>query len=592
MDAGWCLYKDERGDSVVFDAMGPGCLRSFWQTWIQKDQILKFYFDGEPRLRHTIPALDLYRGKHPLFPAPLVSYQRLGYWGDNPRAGNCFVPIPFAKSLTISIQGKPTFHHFIYEQYPYGTPVTTFTGKEDREYLLQAFARQGEELQPPAAAEVLRAATDTLSPAGRLDLLNVQKPGVVARVVIEGDASDDFLRQTEIEMQWDESLRPDVLAPVGMFFAVGSQAGDVRSLPVKVEMLPHDRLRLTSYFRMPFWHKGHIALVNRLAKSTGRIAAEVHLAPHRYAENEAGYFCALYRDGRTDMGRDWLFCDALGTGWFLVQSRRCKVRTIARATSDSRSTARECPRSSAPGPRITIWPAFGPIGFSTSPSPAVRPTSSRRSRMEGSSLSNHIRPATTASIWTAPIPFYRSLDARIQHGGRSDIVSHYRSLGFYYLRKRPALRQTDFIDVASPASEKAHAYRATASKPTGGLAAAYEGSADETLVRDRGRRHAGGEISFTVAIDPNNDGVRLVRRLDQGGPRQAADVYVDGRPAGTWYHPDQNTFLRWFDSEFDLPGDLTRGKSELKIRLAVRNGPGYGDFTDFRYDVLVFEGRQ
>ena len=111
-------------------------------------------------------------------------------------------------------------------------------------------------------------------------------------------------------------------------------------------------------------------------------------------------------------------------------------------------------------------------------------------------------------------------------------------------------------------------------------------------MRDRGRRHAGGEISFTVAIDPNNDGVRLVRRLDQGGPRQAADVYVDGRPAGTWYHPDQNTFLRWFDSEFDLPGDLTRGKSELKIRLAVRNGPGYGHFTDFRYEVLLFEGRQ
>ena len=67
-DAGWFLYKDEHGDSVVFDAMGPGCLRSFWQTWIQKDQILKFYFDDEPQPRYTIPALDLYRGKHRCFP--------------------------------------------------------------------------------------------------------------------------------------------------------------------------------------------------------------------------------------------------------------------------------------------------------------------------------------------------------------------------------------------------------------------------------------------------------------------------------------------------------------------------------------------
>ena len=41
---------------------------------------------------------------------------------------------------------------------------------------------------------------------GRLDLLSVEKPGTVARIVIEGDASEEFLRQTEIEMQWDESL--------------------------------------------------------------------------------------------------------------------------------------------------------------------------------------------------------------------------------------------------------------------------------------------------------------------------------------------------------------------------------------------------
>jgi hypothetical protein len=164
-------------------------------------------------------------------------------------------------------------------------------------------------------------------------------------------------------------------------------------------------------------------------------------------------------------------------------------------------------------------------------------------------------------------------------------------VGFYYLHKRPALRQTDFIDVANPTSEQAHAYQATASKPTGQIEAAYEGIADETLVRDRGRTHFGGQITFTIAIDPNNDGVRLRRRLDQNGPRQAADVFVDGQPAGTCYHADQNPDLRWFDSEFDLPAALTRGKPELKIRLAVKKDAGYGPFTDFRYDVFVFERR-
>ena len=42
----------------------------------------------------------------------------------------------------------------------------------------------------------------------------------------------------------------------------------------------------------------------------------------------------------------------------------------------------------------------------------------------------------------APIPFLASVDARIQHGGRSDVLSEYRSLGIAYLRKAERLVQT------------------------------------------------------------------------------------------------------------------------------------------------------
>ena len=195
--------------------------------------------------------------------------------------------------------------------------MTTFNGGEDRSYLLRAFTKQGEELQPAADAEVIRTAVPTLKERGRLNLLNVEKAGTVARLVIEGDGSEDFLQRVAVEMQWDESLRPDVLAPTGMFFAAAVQAENVRSLPTKVEKLPKDRVRLTSYFRMPFWRKGRISLVNESAKATGPLATAVYLAPARYAEYEAGYFCALYREGRTEMGRDWLFYDAGGSGWFV-----------------------------------------------------------------------------------------------------------------------------------------------------------------------------------------------------------------------------------------------------------------------------------
>ncbi len=582
-DADWCLYKDAKGDFIVFDAMGPGCVRSFWQTCFPKDQVLKFYFDGESKPRYEIPTMDLYGGKHPLFPKPLVSDEILGYYAGGDIAGNCFVSIPFAKSLRITFTKKASFHHFLYERYPFGTPVTTFTGKENRSYLLKAFANQGEELSPSPDVKVIRTAPAELKVGEWREILNVGQPGTVSRIVIEGEASEAFLHQVEIEMRWDDSPRPDVLAPVGMFFACAVRPENVRSLPTKVELLPEHRIRLTSYFRMPFWRKGSIVLVNRPspeAKPIGKVSAEVHLLPQRYKEADSGYFSALYRAGRTEMARDWLILDAQGTGRFLGVVQTMNGGHYCEGNERFTVDGAAMPQVHGTGTEdyylACLWPNpnynrpfAGCVGDITKkPGPACY----YRFHLEG------------------PLPFYSALDARIQHGASSDIVSQYQTLGFCYLRKQPVLRQTDLIDVGNETSEQQHDYQAAGSTLTDRLQASYEGNNAGTLIRDDGRMHTAGEITFTVAVSPDNSGVRLRRRLDQKFGRQAADVYVDGQPAGTWYHADQNEFLRWHDSEFDLPPELTRGKSELKLRLAIKSGEGYGPFSDFRYEVLSYTG--
>jgi len=56
-------------------------------------------------------------------------------------------------------------------------------------------------------------------------------------------------------MYWDEAQRLDVIRAAWMFFACAVRPESVRSLPTKVELLPEHRIRLTSYFRMPFWRK-------------------------------------------------------------------------------------------------------------------------------------------------------------------------------------------------------------------------------------------------------------------------------------------------------------------------------------------------
>jgi hypothetical protein len=583
-DSEWCLYKDEKGDFVAFDAVGPGCVRSIWQTCFPTDQVIKFYFDGETEPRYVMPTVDFYRGKHPDFPSPLNSYEKLGYFLEDSYAGNCFTPIPFAKSLKIAFQGSCTFNHFFCERYPYGTPVTTFNGKEDRSYLLKAFAQKGEELNPLTDAEVIRSSAKEFKPGEQLELLNVEKAGTVARIVIEGENSEEFVRQAELMMQWDDNPRPEVLAAVGMFFGPAVRPEEVRSMPTKVEILPEGRIRMTSYFRMPFWRKAKIFLNNRpdaTAKTLGPVSAEVHLVPQRYVENETGYFCALYRDGRTEMARDWLFFDAAGTGRFVGVVQTMLGGHYCEGNERFVVDGAGMPQVSGTGTEdyylACLWP-------------------NPNYNMPFAGCIGDIKKQPGTACYyrfhlETPIPFYSSLDARIQHGGMSDIVSHYQSLGFCYFRKRPVLKQTDFLDVANEASERTHGYQAADSKLTDELEASYEGNLAGTLVRDRGRTHDGGEIAFTVAIDPDNHGVRLRRRLDQGTPRQAADVYVNDKFAGTWYHADQNPFLRWSDSEYDLPGEMTQGKTELKIRLVVKKEEGYGPFNDYRYEVLTFMGK-
>jgi len=82
-DSRWRLYDDEHGDAVIFDVEGPGCVRSLWGTDIREGATFRFHFDGEDAPRYTIPLLEFYQGKHPLFPPPLASYERRGRWiGD------------------------------------------------------------------------------------------------------------------------------------------------------------------------------------------------------------------------------------------------------------------------------------------------------------------------------------------------------------------------------------------------------------------------------------------------------------------------------------------------------------------------------
>lgn len=186
------------------------------------------------------------------------------------------------------------------------------------------------------------------------------------------------------------------------------------------------------------------------------------------------------------------------------------------------------------------------------------------------------------------IPFQQSILFCQDHGHdfTHDKDGTFRSAVFYYWNPNPSLALTDSLDVGDPKSEQAHQYRISASKQRLQTdQAAYEGNFTE-LFEDAGR-WSNGESTFTVRINPDNDGVRLRKRINQLVYHQAVEVLVGDQPAGVWFEQGSQYQVlqekqmkvpgyrsdwkhinkRFRDTEFEIPASLTQGRSSLKLRL-------------------------
>jgi len=550
-----------------------------WSTDIREDAVFHWYFDGEDEPRFSIPMLAFYKGEHPLFPAPLVSYERRGYWGDRPFAGNSFVPVPFEKHLKITVSGELYFYHVLWESYPHGTPLATFTGEEDRGFVEDAFAKIGTGSLPVEHA--LESRVEGLDPGEELVLLNRERGGTILSLVLEAETSEELIRDTRILMLWDGHDRWDVNAPLGYFFGSAVKVTPMVSMPLAVESLENGRVRLSCWFPMPFTRSGRIVLVNDSETRLGPIGCSVAYQEEVPPADRLAYFTTTFREGWTTYGRDWLLAETPGAGWYVGTVQTMLGAHYCEGDEHFALDGAISPQINGTGSEDYYLGCFWPNREFNSPFACVVGDI----QAEGGSMqaAYGIRSCYARYHLEAPVPFRSHLDARIQHGGYDTIRSSYGSLAFFYLRGRPALVETDFLDVGNVASETAHGYAATASTPTGPVTSRPEGRNHLLEHRETGRRHEGGEISFALAIDPANRGVRLRRRLDQASPRQTAEVFVDSEPVGIWYHADRNETLRWFDSDFDVHPRFTEGKSVLQVRLGVRSGGGRGAFTDFSY---------
>ncbi|HEY4935494.1 MAG TPA: DUF2961 domain-containing protein, partial [Puia sp.] len=169
---------------------------------------------------------------------------------------------------------------------------------------------------------------------------------------------------------------------------------------------------------------------------------------------------------------------------------------------------------------------------------------------------------------------------------------------FYY--KSPlndSLTLTDTVDVGNTKAEKAHDYQIKGETWQGTTDSHYDGF-ERALsffpVRDDGRSY-NRYSQFKVAINRNNDGVRIRKRINRtGNGIQEARVFVDGRLLKKpWYivtpsgAPATNS---WFDSEYEIPESYTKNKDKISIRIEYLYSRDKGELNEFYYWIYSYPG--
>jgi hypothetical protein len=302
-----------RTEWVVMEHDGPGCLTKMWTPFFyfgfgdHTGPNIRIYLDGA-----TNPVIDegfiaLTRGQGS-FPPP--------FGAATARAGNTYLPIPFARSCKVTFSAKPFYNIINYRAYPPGTPVETIT----REALHRAsneLAVAGKRLYTAAAPATRSADTRTveLSPAGTQTVTLAAGPAALALLRIrlpEAASRPALLRSTVLAADFDGT--PTMWLPVGDLFSSPDALHPFRTWERTVESNGTLSLR----WLMPYQRTAALRFENHGAAPVA-VELETELTDWTW-DDRSMHFHAGWRPDDLIPGTpflDWNFVDIRGRGVFV-----------------------------------------------------------------------------------------------------------------------------------------------------------------------------------------------------------------------------------------------------------------------------------
>ena len=311
--------REGKTEWVVMEHSGPGCITRMWTPFFYYDfgnrvgPNVRIYLDGA-----TVPVIDeslirLVRGEGS-FPPVLAT--------KTARAGDSYVPIPFARGCKITLTDKAFYNIINFRAYPEGTKVETFTreGFKTASRELAAAEARLKEHEPvsPIQAGGGAAAVGNITPGGKLRLELPRGPGALSQfsVRIPGVVTNaSALRSTVISMTFDGD--ETVWAPVGDFF---SNADSLHPYRTFYRTVTSDGSMICRW-AMPYAKSGTIRLEN--LGSSG-VAAELQARTGSWKwDSNSMHFHARWRPDELVPGspfQDWNFVTIEGRGVYVGDS--------------------------------------------------------------------------------------------------------------------------------------------------------------------------------------------------------------------------------------------------------------------------------
>lgn len=275
-------------------------------------EVLRIYVDDFDQPAYVAPLADL--GSAVPFTPPLA--------GRNAAAVTSYVPISFAERLRIELHGlcplAGYFYHVNVQRS--STPTRTFSPRlaEDPSYTAAAdlLARFG---QNPNRGWTLLVDDQEFEvpPGAATDILADDTGGTIERLrLVMDEAHPSALRDTRLQILFDEAPSPAVDVPLDAFFGCREQFASFATLPMRVD---YDGTTWEAECYLPMPYRQHVRITLRNAgRVGGRVRASIGVDPSLPPE-PWGYLHARLRavEGPQPPGSQFEVLDVAGRGRYV-----------------------------------------------------------------------------------------------------------------------------------------------------------------------------------------------------------------------------------------------------------------------------------